>query len=68
MGRVRHMDGAGTEQQRLAEHGVTFRGPAQPGAVTTPIEMRGVRHLWTDKETSGGFMLQLIEDPSMRDA
>jgi catechol 2,3-dioxygenase-like lactoylglutathione lyase family enzyme len=53
------------ERARLAGHGVTFRGPSRPGEVAEPIEMRGTRHLWTDKASSGGYMIQLIEDPTL---
>jgi catechol 2,3-dioxygenase-like lactoylglutathione lyase family enzyme len=53
------------EQQRLAAQGVTFTGPATPEPVQAPIELRGGRHLWTAPETSGGYMLQIIEDPDL---
>jgi len=42
---------------------VRFSGPATPDPVDAPIEVRGSRHLWTVPETSGGYMLQLIEPP-----
>ena len=55
------VDDLDAEAERLASHGVEFMGPLDPTPVTTPIELRGRRHLWTRPETSGGFMLQLIE-------
>ena len=30
----------------------------------SPIELRGLRHLWTDPATSGGYRLQLVEPGS----
>jgi catechol 2,3-dioxygenase-like lactoylglutathione lyase family enzyme len=60
--RVKDLD---AEQDRLAERGVTFTGPATPEPVDAPIELRGSRHLWTAPETSGGYMLQIIEDPDL---
>jgi catechol 2,3-dioxygenase-like lactoylglutathione lyase family enzyme len=53
------------EQERLSAEGVTFTGPATPGEVSKPIELRGSRHLWTSPPTSGGYMLQIIEDPDL---
>src|SRR3954462_11803 len=49
------------EVERLGAQGVQFQGPLDPTPIDTPIELRGRRHLWTRPETSGGFMLQLIE-------
>jgi catechol 2,3-dioxygenase-like lactoylglutathione lyase family enzyme len=49
------------EMKRLAAQGVEFQGPLDPTPVDAPIELRGRRHLWTRPETSGGFMIQLIE-------
>jgi catechol 2,3-dioxygenase-like lactoylglutathione lyase family enzyme len=54
------------EQRRLAQHGVTFTGPSRPDAVDAPVDLRGGRHLWTAPASSGGYMLQLIEDPGAR--
>jgi hypothetical protein len=40
---------------------VQFQDPLDPAPIDIPVELRGRRHLWTKPETSGGFMLQLIE-------
>lgn len=53
------------ERERLSAGGVQFSGPAWPDAIDEPIELRGSRHLWTKPETAGGYMIQLIEDPSV---
>jgi catechol 2,3-dioxygenase-like lactoylglutathione lyase family enzyme len=58
------VDDLDAEQERLAAKGVTFTGPATADPVTEPIDLRGSRHLWTAPESSGGFMLQLIEPPA----
>jgi catechol 2,3-dioxygenase-like lactoylglutathione lyase family enzyme len=55
------VDDLDAEVERLAGHGVQFQGPLDPAPVDAPIELRGRRHLWTRPETSGGFMIQLIE-------
>ena len=55
------VDDLDAEQERLGAKGVAFSGPATPAPVDEPIELRGSRHLWTVPETSGGYMLQLIE-------
>ena len=55
------VDDLDAEVERLSAHGVRFQGPLDPAPVDAPIELRGRRHLWTVPETSGGFMLQLIE-------
>src|SRR3954449_7476014 len=55
------VDDLDAEVERLKTHGVEFTGPLDPTPVDAPIELRGRRHLWTKPETSGGFMLQLIE-------
>lgn len=57
------VDDLDAERARLGEDGVRFTGPALPEEVASPVELRGVRHLWTDPETSGGYRLQLIERP-----
>jgi catechol 2,3-dioxygenase-like lactoylglutathione lyase family enzyme len=57
------VDDLDAECDRLAEKGVTFTGPSTTDRITDPVELRGARHLWTAPETSGGFMLQLIEPP-----
>src|SRR3954469_15641780 len=49
------------EAERLGARGVEFQGPLDPTPISVPVELRGRRHLWTRPETSGGFMLQLIE-------
>ena len=58
------VDDLDAEVERLSAHGVEFQGPLDPAPVSSPIELRGRRHLWTRPETSGGFMLQLIEADS----
>jgi catechol 2,3-dioxygenase-like lactoylglutathione lyase family enzyme len=55
------VDDLDAEHERLSAQGVKFTGPALPEHISEPIELRGVRHLWTDPATSGGFRLQLIE-------
>ena len=55
------VDDLDAEVERLSKHGVQFQGPLDPAPVDAPIELRGRRHLWTRPETSGGFMIQLIE-------
>ena len=55
------VDDLDAEVERLSAHGVQFHGPLDPAPIETPIELRGRRHLWTRPETSGGFMIQLIE-------
>lgn len=57
------VDDLDVERPRLEGHGVRFTGPAHPDEAAAPVELRGVRHLWTDPATSGGFRLQLIEKP-----
>jgi catechol 2,3-dioxygenase-like lactoylglutathione lyase family enzyme len=54
------VDDLDAEQERLADGGVTFTGPATDDEIGAPIELRGSRHLWTKPETSGGFRLQVI--------
>ena len=56
------VDDLDAERARLGEGGVRFTGPALPAEVAEPVELRGVRHLWTDPQTSGGYRLQLIEE------
>lgn len=58
------VDDLEAEQARLAAAGVAFTGPATADEISKPIELRGSRHLWTAPETSGGYMLQLIESPA----
>ena len=58
------VDDLDAERERLGGQGVRFTGPAQPEEVDAPVELRGVRHLWTDPESSGGYRLQLIEKPA----
>ena len=55
------VDDLDAEAERLSARGVEFQGPLDPTPVDAPIELRGRRHLWTRPETSGGFMIQLIE-------
>ena len=55
------VDDLDAEVERLGAKGVRFQGPLDPAPLTTPVDLRGRRHLWTKPETSGGFMLQLIE-------
>jgi len=57
------VDDLDAERVRLAGDGVAFTGPATPDTVEAAVELRGVRHLWTAPETSGGYRLQLIEKP-----
>lgn len=57
------VDDLDAERERLGGHGVRFTGPALSDEVAEPVELRGVRHLWTDPESSGGYRLQLIEKP-----
>jgi catechol 2,3-dioxygenase-like lactoylglutathione lyase family enzyme len=58
------VDDLDAERERLGAQGVRFTGPAQPQEVAEPVELRGVRHLWTDPASSGGYRLQLIEKPA----
>ena len=55
------VDDLDATQRELAATGVAFSGPAFATEVDAPIELRGGRHLWTKPETSGGYMLQIIE-------
>src|SRR3954464_10952456 len=55
------VDDLDAEVRRLSGNGVPFQGPLDPTPVEVPVELRGRRHLWTRPETSGGFMIQLIE-------
>ena len=57
------VDDLDAERERLGAQGVRFTGPALPAEVAEPVELRGVRHLWTDPASSGGYRLQLIERP-----
>ena len=57
------VDDLDVERPRLEAEGVRFTGPALPDEAEAPVELRGVRHLWTDPASSGGFRLQLIEKP-----
>lgn len=43
--------------------GVRFAGPDLLTEVEEPIELSGVRHLWTIPATSGGYSVQLVERP-----
>jgi methylmalonyl-CoA/ethylmalonyl-CoA epimerase len=58
------VDDIEAERDRLGAEGVRFTHVSKPGHITDPVELRGKRHLWTDPETSGGYRVQLIEDPS----
>jgi catechol 2,3-dioxygenase-like lactoylglutathione lyase family enzyme len=53
------------EQRRLAAEGVGFQGPASPAPVDAPVDIRGVRNLWSRPATSAGVIVQLIEDPDV---
>lgn len=55
------VDDLDAERERLGGDGVAFTGPASPDEIPEPVELRGVRHLWTAPESSGGYRLQLIE-------
>jgi catechol 2,3-dioxygenase-like lactoylglutathione lyase family enzyme len=55
------VDDLDAERERLGGQGFRFTGPALPDEIAEPVELRGVRHVWTDPETSGGYRLQLIE-------
>jgi catechol 2,3-dioxygenase-like lactoylglutathione lyase family enzyme len=55
------VDDLDAEAERLRGQGVRFQGPLAPEEIGEPVEMRGRRHLWTVPESSGGFMLQLID-------
>lgn len=57
------VDDLDAERARLEARGTRFTGPALPDEVEDAIELRGVRHLWTDPATTGGFRVQLIEKP-----
>ena len=57
------VDDLDAEQARLAAQGVRFTGPQHADHVDDATELRGARHLWTDPATSGGFRLQLTEEP-----
>ena len=57
------VDDLDAERSRLGDQGVRFTGPARPEEVAEPVELRGVRHLWTDPDSSGGYRVQLIEKP-----
>ncbi len=58
------VDDIEAERDRLGAQGVSFTHVSKPGHITDPVDLRGKRHLWTDPETSGGYRVQLIEDPS----
>jgi len=45
----------------LSARGVRFCGPNRREELRDPIDLGGVRHLWTVPETSWGRMIQLIE-------
>src|SRR3954454_7508374 len=55
------VDDLDAEAARLAGHGVRFQGPLDPTPIEVPIDLRGRRHLWTKPETSGVFLIQLID-------
>ena len=55
------VDDLDATRDELAAKGVEFSGPATPQRISEPVELRGSRHLWTVPETSGGYMLQIIE-------
>ncbi len=48
---------------RMRRAGVRFSGPDLRGELHEPVELGGVRHLWTVPETSWGSSLQLLERP-----
>jgi len=50
-----------TKAAELAGAGVRFSGPDRREEVTEPIELGGIRHLWTVPETSAGQSLQLLQ-------
>lgn len=45
----------------LSSSGVRFSGADLCGEVTEPIDLGGVKHLWTVPKTTGGLCLQLIQ-------
>jgi catechol 2,3-dioxygenase-like lactoylglutathione lyase family enzyme len=45
----------------LSARGVRFSGPDRREQVSEPIELGGIRHLWTVPETSCGQSLQLLQ-------
>lgn len=45
----------------LSAAGVRFTGPDRRESLTEPVELGGVRHLWTVPQTSCGQSLQLLQ-------
>lgn len=58
------VDDLDADAARLREHGVRFTGPRRPDQVAEAVDMRGLRHLWTDPATSFGFRMQMTETPA----
>jgi catechol 2,3-dioxygenase-like lactoylglutathione lyase family enzyme len=55
------VDDLEAEAKRLSSRGVVFQAPHNPSPIQEPLEIIGRRHLWTRRETSGGYMVQLIQ-------
>ncbi len=59
--RVEELDGPAAT---LRAAGARFSGPDRRGEVPGPLELGGMRHIWTLPESTGGLALQLIEVPA----
>jgi catechol 2,3-dioxygenase-like lactoylglutathione lyase family enzyme len=46
---------------RMSAAGVRFAGPDLRGELHEPVDLGGVRHLWTVPESSGGAAIQLLQ-------
>ncbi|MGD1049974.1 MAG: VOC family protein [Solirubrobacteraceae bacterium] len=59
--RVEELDGPAAT---LRAAGSRFSGPDRRGEVPGPLELGGMRHIWTLPESTAGLALQLIEVPA----
>lgn len=59
--RVAELDGPAAV---LRAGGARFSGPDRRGEVPGPLELGGMRHIWTLPESTAGLALQLIEAPA----
>ena len=58
------VDGLDAIGAALRAAGGRFTSPDRREEVTEPIELGGVRHLWTVPDSTGGVALQLTERPA----
>ena len=48
----------------LAAGGARFCGPDRRAQITEPLELGGLRHVWTIPDSTAGLALQLTEQPA----